>query len=540
MDYLRHLSLEKIAPQYWLHEARHRAVGNIESSPRFAPFAAIGSRQTDAILESAAAALNDPDLLAMHFWLSWILIFEAYRNAPEYRADYLDRLREIPLRQRLQYLSSEFKQGRWPQQTPALPARLSLPPKDDWALVITRNYAGVKASVRDFSSDIVEAMSHRFDRVVVALIGPLQGIEARDNVIGITIPPGRADVDPSDLDRVRRAIVSHPDCAVVRGIVARRVVRWLARVRFARRAIDAGLPESPPRTILSMAIPDPECTLIMNKYRGTEGAIVMPMVEPVASSRVSFPCRRVFVTGSAQAAAQSAANPQVRFDVVGSNEAYANARASAAARNAPRDPRRTVLVLGKLPEASWHNTAIVAAVVERARQHGFVRVIYRGKPNKKGEFTTLSGEAGAASVRDAVATGLLEITDGTPFEQQMAGADAIVSATGNSFLLALLCGVPVMGYCFNERVDLGEAPYLAAIPETDRPVMCRDIGAIAECVERTLARARRPVGPLPPAIVAALFGDPAIAPAERIAELLAGTARSNTDVEVRPAAVGAR
>ena len=540
MDYLRHLSLEKIAPQYWLHEARHRAVGNIESSPRFAPFAAIGSRQTDAILESAAAALNDPDLLAMHFWLSWILIFEAYRNAPEYRADYLDRLRDIPLRQRLQYLSSEFKQGSWPPQKPALPEPLRLAPGENWALVITRNYAGVKASVRDFSSDIVEAMARRFDRVAVALIGPLQGIEPRHNIVGVAIPPGRADVDPDDLDRVRRAIVADPDCAPIRGIVARRVVRWLGRVRFARRAIDAGLPDAPPRAILSMAIPDPECTLIMNKYRGTEAAIVMPMVEPVASSRVSFPCRRVFVTGTAQAAAQSAANPNVRFDVVGSNEAYANARARTAALNGPRDPRRTVLVLGKLPEASWHNTAIVAAVVERARRFGFERVIYRGKPNKKGEFTALAGRAGAGSVRDAVASGLLEITDGTPFERQMAEADAIVSATGNSFLLALLSGVPVMGYCFNERVDLGEAPYLAAIPEADRPVMCREIGAIGESVERTLARAQRPVGPLPPAIVEALFGDPAIAPAERIAELLAGTARSNTDVEMRSAAVGAR
>ena len=61
--------------------------------------------------------------------------------------------------------------------------------------MITRNYAGVKASVRDFSSDIVEAMAQRFDRVVVALIGPLQGIEARDNIIGVAIPPGRATVD---------------------------------------------------------------------------------------------------------------------------------------------------------------------------------------------------------------------------------------------------------------------------------------------------------------------------------------------------------
>jgi hypothetical protein len=288
-----------------------------------------------------------------------------------------------------------------------------------------------------------------------------------------------------------------------------------------------------------MAIPDPECTLIMNRYRGAEGAVVMPMVEPVASSRVSFPCRRVFVTGTAQAAAQAAANPQVSFEAVGSNEAYANARARAEACSGRRDPRRTVLVLGKLPEASWHNTIVVAAVVERARQHGFERVIYRGKPNKKGEFTTLSGVTGAAAVRDAVAIGLLEITDGTPFERQMAEAEVIISATGNSFLLALLCGVPVMGYCFNPRVDLGEAPYLKAIPEEDRPVMCRTVDAIGSDVERTLAWARRPVGPLPAAVVKALFGDLSVAPAERIAELVAGPARSSSASAARPAAMGA-
>jgi hypothetical protein len=349
----------------------------------------------------------------------------------------------------------------------------------------------------------------------------------------------RAAIDPTDLDRVRAAILRHPDCAPVRGIVSRRVVRWLARVRFARRAIDAGLPQSPPRTIVSMAIPDPECTLIMNKYRGIEGAIVMPMIEPVPSSRVSFPCRRVFVTGTAQAAAQATSNPQVSFEVAGSNEAYANVRARAVARSGRRDPRRTVLVLGKLPEASWHNTEMVAAVVERAPQHGFERVIYRGKPNKKGEFTTLSGMTGTAAVQDAVASGLLEITDGTPFERQMAEADAIISATGNSFLLALLCGVPVMGYCFNPRVDLGEAPYLAAFPEEDRPVMCRTVDAIGKDVERTLARARRPVGPPPAMVVKALFGDVSVAPAERIAEFVAGPARSNSARAARSAAMGA-
>jgi hypothetical protein len=486
----RNLRLREAMVLHGMHEDRHRFIGNVESSPRFAPLMLDATRRAEEAVRSLISKTGDETMLALRPWIARAVAYASLWRHPDYAEKVAEQAGRVPAPMAWRMIGAEWRLGwkRIPHQE-APSGRL--PQGGDTAILLRyMSKGGVRTSTR-LTEDFADALARRFRDVAVVEYRGQPGIRRRGNITYLGVPMGTTPPRAEVLRRVAEHLVTHPSLCDVAGTVARRLPRWLARIEFAKLAVHRMCGELQPRLFVAFGANDPLGTLLALRFRSAPQATVTSLVEPVHSSNFVYPTRTVMVTGGLEAMCLREASPETDVRVVGSYEAYDLVHQIGRA-STPQSG--DILVLGKDPEASWRNREVLRIVLSVTTDP----VRYRAKQRS----VHLPEVEGDPLIAAAAASGRLRWAHDGELARHLPGARLIVSAGGNALYLALLAGVPTIGYCFNPLVDLGEeAVSRHAGIEFPAPI-CRTMEQLAarlamKTARRTLARDIR----------TALFGD---------------------------------
>lgn len=489
------MSLLDVAPSHLDHEARSLILGNVESAPRFYETQRRCSLTVIRALKRVSYLMGDPAVQGIETQLTRLLFLSTIAREGTTTALIW---KTLGFRGSLRCMGRELKQWRISNcciRNQKIGDDLeAVLPTDARTVVLTARKFLERPSTGLLARRIIDSLE--LPESILWIVQNERGIPAGwpGEVVGLG--SGTAPIQASDLSTIEHLLLEDESLVAIQGLLHRRLPLWLARLRYYENAIKRLAPKQAISRLIVFGHPQPITSICVNKWLGVPSVAILPLIEPTPSSRTYFATNKVLVTGAFQAERLCLVDPSKSVVVVGSAEAHNLITGMDRRKLMKRNG--ILLVLGKPPEKIWRTVEVLESSLRIAAKLGFQGVRYRGKPGARDGADIF----GSQRIKNYLGLDFLQLANDGGLEDKLAEAGAIVTTTGNSFYLALLVGVPVLGYCFNEKTDLGESLIEQRLGFS-LPV-CRDIALLDVMLERVLSS---PPIELPADVKYGLFGD---------------------------------